>query len=110
MGQTSIFEEREKWNGAIVLAAVLHLLLAIVIVVAGMIGVRSGENWGGSTSGEAVQANLVSAVPLPAPQQPTQNIVATENKGLTQSIPQQAEEQPDAVPIPDKTKKRRPEK
>ena len=110
MVQTSIYEEREKWSGTIVLAAVLHLLLAVAIIVAGMFSGARGENWGGSTSGEAVQANLVSAVPLPAPQQPTQNIVATENKGLTQSIPQQAEEQPDAVPIPDKTKKRRPEK
>lgn len=110
MVQTGIFEEREKWGREILLSAGLHFLLAIVLIIMGLLGGPHGENWGGSTSGEAVQANLVSAVPLPAPQQPTQNIVATENKGLTQSIPQQAEEQPDAVPIPDKPVKKRPDK
>ena len=109
MVQTGIFEEREKWGKDILASAGLHILLVATLIGGGMFS-GAHETWGGSTSGEAVQVNMVSAVPLPAPQQPTQNIVATENKGLTQSIPQQAEEQPDAVPIPDKQVKKRPDK
>jgi len=67
MVQTSIFEEREKWSGAIVLAAVLHILLAVAIIVAGIVGGPRGGNCGGSSSGEAVQGNLGSARPLPSP-------------------------------------------
>jgi periplasmic protein TonB len=110
MAQTGIFEERDRWARAILVSIGLHLALAIAIVIGGYMRGAGGQNWGGDTSGEAVQANLISAVPLPAPQEPTQNIVATENKGLTQSIPKQEEQQPDAVPIPEKPPKRTIEK
>src|ERR1051326_5404147 len=110
MVQTGIFEEREKWGRDILRSVGAHILLIASLIGGGMFGGPHGENWGGSTSGEAMQVNLTSAVPLPAPQEPTQNIVATENMGLTQSIPQQAEEQPEAVPIPDKQTKKRPDK
>jgi len=110
MVQTGIFEERDKWSGFIVLSAGLHILLAIVLTIMGAYSGPHGENWGGSTSGDAVTVNMVSAVPLPSPQQPTQNIVATENKGVSQSLPQQAQEQSDAIPIPDKQTKRRPDR
>jgi protein TonB len=110
MMQTGIFEEKDKWTGAIVLSAGLHLLLAVTMIVTGYFRGSQEQNWGGSTSGEAIQANLISAVPLPAPQEPTQNIVATDNRGLTQSVPEKAEEQPDAVPIPEKEIKRKPQK
>jgi protein TonB len=108
--QTAIFEERDKWTGAILLSAGLHLLLAIGIIVTTYFSAARGQNWGGETSGDAISANLISAVPLPAPQEQTPNIVATDNKGLTQSIPQKAQEQPDAIPIPEKDVKRKPEK
>jgi protein TonB len=110
MMRTGIFEERDKWTGAILLSAGLHLLLAVAAIITGYFSGPHGENWGGSTSGEAVHANLVSAVPLPAPQEPTQNIVATDNKGLTQSVPAKPEEQPDAIPIPQNEVKRKPQK
>ena len=110
MMQAGIFEERDKWTGAIVLSIGLHLLLAITAIIGGYFSGPHGENWGGTSSGSAVQANLVSAVPLPAPQQPTENIVATDNKGLTQTVPQKAQEEPNAVPIPEKETKRVPPK
>lgn len=106
--QADIFAEREKWSGAIALSLGLHVALALTIVIVGLLRGSSGNLWGDTaTGGDAVQANLVSSVPLPAPQQPTQNIVATENKGLTQSVPQQAQEEPEAVPIPDKRTNRK---
>jgi protein TonB len=110
MMQTGIFEERDRWTGALVLSAGLHLLLAIAVIVAGYIRAPHGENWGGSSSGEAVQANLVSAVPLPAPQTPTQNILANESKGLTQSVPEKVQEEAKAIPIPEKDARRKPQK
>jgi periplasmic protein TonB len=110
MMQASIFEEREKWSGAVLLSAGLHVLLALTIIVTAYFRVSRGQNWGGETSGDAISASLVSAVPLPAPQVQTQNIVATENKGLTQTVPEKAQEQPDAIPIPEKDVKRKPER
>lgn len=108
--QTAIFEEREKWSGSILLSAGFHVFLALAILFTGMVRGGKVENWGGATSGDAVSANLVSAVPLPQPQEPTQNILATENKGITQSVPQQVEKEPDAIPIPDKETKHKPTK
>ena len=110
MVQASIFEEREDWKGAIALSLGFHALLAVAIAIIGLFTAPHGENWGGSESGAAVQAQLVSSVPLPAPQQPTENILATENKGLTQSVPKPAEEQPDAVPIPQNQNKHKMER
>lgn len=108
MVQAGIFEERDKWTGAIVLSIGFHLLLAIAAIIGGYFSGPHGEDWGGSTSGSAMQVNMVSAVPLPAPQEATQNIVATDNKGLTQSVPQTAQEEPQAIPIPEKPKHNQP--
>lgn len=108
--QTGIFEERDKWTGPILLSAGLHLLLALTIIITGMFRSSNVENWGGASSGDAISANLVSAVPLPQPKEPTQNIVATENKGITQSVPETVQQEPDAIPIPEKETKHRPQK
>lgn len=108
--QTAIFEERDKWTGAILLSVGLHLLLAISVIVTTYFSTTHGQNWGGETSGDAISASLISAVPLPAPPEQTQNIVATDNKGKTFSVPQKAQEETDAIPIPDKDVKHKPEK
>lgn len=102
--QTAIFEERDKWTGAILLSVGFHLFLAVIVIVTGYFKGGREEVWGGTTSGDAVSASLVSAVPLPAPQEPTQNILANESKGITQSVPEKAEEEPTAIPVPDTTK------
>src|SRR5215469_4430441 len=105
--QTAIFEERDKWTGAILLSLGLHVLLALGAFLGGYLSISQGHAWGGETSGSAVQANLVSDVPLPHPQTtPTQNILATDSKGLAQSVPQTVKPEPDAIPIPDKTVKK----
>ncbi len=51
---------------------------------------------------------LVTTVPLPANPVKTENIVATESKGLTESQPKVQEQEPDAVPIQDKNTKIKP--
>ena len=110
MQTASIFEERDRWTGAIVVSTGLHVLLFGGALIAGYLTSPRGTSWGGSESGSAIPANLVSAVPLPQPQQPTQNIVATESKGITQSVPEKVPEEANAVPIPEKEVKRPPKK
>jgi len=106
----SIFEERERWSGPILVSVGFHLLLVAVAIVGGYLGQPRGEAWGGTASGSAVQANLVSAVPLPRQQEPTQNILANESPGITQSVPEKVKEEPTAIPIPDKDIKRKQQK
>src|ERR1039457_2020976 len=48
-----------------------------------------------------MSATLVSSIPLPVPQTETQNVLANESKGLSQSPPKEtAKEEPKAIPIP----------
>lgn len=100
--QTRILEEREPWTGPLALSAGLHFLAAVVIVLVGYWAGPARNNWGGDISGDAISANLVGGVPLPRPQQPTENILANDSKGITQSTPAKPQEQPDAIPIPEK--------
>ncbi len=51
---------------------------------------------------------LVSNIPLPANPVPTQNVLATESKGLSKSKPQPVVEEKEAVPIPEKNAKIKP--
>ena len=105
-----IFEERERWSGAVLLSTGLHGLLAIVIILVAWFGGPRGETWGETSTGDSVNATLVSSVPLPAPQQPTENILANESKGLTQTVPQIAVQPPDAIPIPDRQTRKKPDR
>src|ERR1051326_3577582 len=64
-----------------------------------------GSNWGGSgVGGGAIPINVVSAIPLPSAvtqQQP--NVLATESRGLTKSLPkQEVKPEPEAIPIPER--------
>lgn len=51
---------------------------------------------------------LVSTVPLPANPVQTQNVLANESKGVSQSLAKTEEKEPDAIPIPDKETKQKP--
>ena len=97
--RADLFNEREDWKMPVAVSAGLHVLLAALLVLVGYVNGARGETWGGDSTGEAVSANLVSSIPLPHPQEPTQNILANESKGQTQSVPQQqVEEKPNAIP------------
>ncbi len=83
-----------------------------MFIYAAVIGGVHGEDWGGSSSGGgAMSATLVSksAIPLPRQEVQTENILANESPGLTQSQPKQVEQPPpEAIPIPEKTYSSRP--
>jgi protein TonB len=108
----NIFIEREPWGGYVLFSLALHGAVVISIAVfAIVVGFRHGENWGSTEIGDAMNATLVSraSVPLPPALEQTENIVANDSKGLTESQPQAIEKQPDALPIPDKDIKKKPD-
>jgi protein TonB len=113
-GSADIWTEREDWRQPLGWSVALHaFLFGGILIYGAFMGRFTGEAWGGGgTGGGAISATLVNSIPLPAPQVQTDNILANESKGLTQSPPKVKEiETPDAIPIPDKeTKKRRPER
>jgi len=84
--RANLFYEREQWRKPLMLSAGLHVLLALVIVALGYFL----QPRGGSNEGEAVSAQLVTAasIPIPHPEEAKDNIVATENKGVTKTVPQ----------------------
>jgi periplasmic protein TonB len=104
-----IFNERENWRQPLAWSAALHALLFGAILVYGAIFGAFGENWGaGGSGGGAMSASLVSSIPLPHAPVETQNILANQSKGLSQSLPKPKEKpEPEAIPIPDKTVKRK---
>ncbi|HWB33643.1 MAG TPA: energy transducer TonB [Acidobacteriaceae bacterium] len=86
----------------------LHALLLALALTSGLI-FHHGQNWGAGSSAEAIQATLVSQIPLP-PKQITspESVLATEtpSPAPTPPAPKAAPEpKPDAIPIPVKSTK-----
>jgi periplasmic protein TonB len=100
-----IFFEHGKLGRPLALSVGLHLAFTVLIVVVSMLPGRHGDMWGAGGGGDAIGVSLVSNIPLPASSIQTQNVVANESKGLTKSQPQEKQNEPDAIPIPDKTAK-----
>ena len=106
-----IFTEHEDWRSPLALSAALHgLFFGSILLYGALFGGLRGESWGGIGGGGAISATLVSSVPLPAREAPTENILANESKGMSQSLPKQVEEEPQAIPIPEKETKPTPER
>lgn len=104
-----IFFEHDRWGRNLAWSAGLHLGFAACILLYAVIAPsRSGDGWGTGGGGDAMGATLVSTIPLPASQTQTQNVLANESKGLTQSLPNVQEKEPDAIAIPDKNSKKKP--
>src|ERR1700747_1188440 len=97
-----IFLDHGKLGRPLALSVGLHVAFTGVIVLLSMLPGRRGDIWGAGGGGEARGVSLVSTVPLPASPVQTQNVVANESKGLTKSQPQEKQNEPDAIPIPDK--------
>jgi periplasmic protein TonB len=107
--RADVFEIREPWGRPFAASAVLHtLLFGGIFIYATYLGHMNGENWGGATAGQGtISATLVSSAAIPLPQQPvpTENIVANESPGLTQSQPKvEPIPEPEAIPIPEQIK------
>jgi periplasmic protein TonB len=110
MMTAEIFDEREDWHGPLGASVAFHaLLFGAIFMYAAIRGGTHGENWGGAgAGGGAISATLVSSIPLPAPPTQAQNVLANESKGLSQSLPKQVEETPQAIPIPERETKKKP--
>jgi protein TonB len=105
-----IYADENNWSRPLAWSTVFHaFLFGSMLLYAAVFGGFHGEDWGGNGGGGgAMSATLVSnaAVPLPAPSEPTENVLANESKGLTQSVPKEEEKPtPEAIPIPEKPAK-----
>lgn len=106
-----IYFEHDRWGRAIAWSAGLHVGITVAILAySAFVHQASGDTWGGGGGGEAIGATLVSTVPLPANPAQTQNVLANESKGLTQSQPKIEEKAPDAIEIQGKNAKIKPKK
>jgi len=104
-----IFFEHERWGRNLAWSLALHAAFtAGIFVFAYFAGGGRGGTWGAGGAGDAMGVTLVSTIPLPANLTPTQNIVANESKGLSQSLPKPKEEEAEAIPIPGKNAKQKP--
>lgn len=111
VANAEIFLEHDRWGRNLTWSLVLHLATAGVIVLYTVVhpGGR-GESWGAGGGGDAMGATLVSTIPLPASQVQTQNVLANESKGLSQSQPKPEEQAQEAIPIPEQGAKKKPKK
>ena len=106
---TDIFFEHERWGRNLGWSAALHIAVAgFIVLYAVVVPGGQRDTWGIGGGGDAIGATLVSTVPLPANPVQTQNILANESKGLSESLPKPKEEEPEAIPIPGKNAKPKP--
>jgi protein TonB len=106
-----IYFERERWGRALAWSAGLHVGVTVALLIYSAVVYRtSGGTWGAGGGGDAIGATLVSTVPLPANPAQTQNVLANESKGITQSQPKIEEKAPDAIEIQGKNAKIKPKK
>jgi periplasmic protein TonB len=109
MATGEIFFEHERWGHNLALSAALHVGTTLAIIGYAFIAHSGhGANWGAGGGGSAMGVTLVSNVPLPANPVQTQNVLATESKGVSKSEPKPAVEEPRAIPIPEKNAKKKP--
>ena len=111
MATGEIFFEHDRWGRNLGWSAALHVAVTGAIVLYAWLGPGGGgNNWGSGGGGDAMGVTLVNTIPLPANPTQSQNIVANESKGLSQSLPKPAEEEkaPDAIAIPEKNAKLKP--
>lgn len=106
-----IYFEHDRWGRALAWSAGLHVGVTVLLLIYSAVFMRtSGEGWGSGGGGDAIGATLVSTVPLPANPRQTQNVLANESKGVTQSQPKVEEKAPDAIEIQGKNAKIKPKK
>jgi len=104
-----IFLEHEAWGRALAWSVGLHFgVTGVILLYAVILPGGRGEGWGGGGIGDAIGATLVSTVPLPANPVQTQNVLANESKGLSESLPREQEKEPEAIPIAGKESRKKP--
>jgi protein TonB len=108
---TEIFLEHDRWGRNLTWSFTFHAIVAGAIVLYAAVAPRGdGSSWGAGGGGDAIGATLVSTIPLPASQIQTQNVLANDSKGLSQSQPKVEVKDQEAIPIPDKDSKKKNKK
>jgi len=111
VASTEIYFEHDRWARALAWSAALHVsITGLLLVYTALLTRSSGDMWGAGGGGEAIGATLVSTVPLPANPTQTQNVLANQSKGLTESQPKIEEKEHDAIEIQGKNAKIKPKK
>ncbi len=111
MASTEIYFEHDRWGRALAWSAGFHIgLTLLMLTYATFVNRNTGEGWGAGGGGDAIGATLVSTVPLPVNPSQSQNVLANESKGLTQSQPKIQEKEPDAIELQGKNAKIKPKK
>lgn len=106
-----IYFEHDRWGHALAWSAGLHVgITALALIYSAFFYRTSGAIWGSGGGGDAIGATLVSSVPLPVNPSQTQNVLANESKGVTQSQPKIEEKAPDAIDLQGKNAKIKPKK
>jgi len=106
-----IYFEHGPWGRALAWSAGFHVAMTgLLLLYSVVLGSRPGTGWGAGGGGSAMGVTLVSTVPLPANPTQTQNVLANESKGLTQSQPKIEEKEPEAIEIQGKNAKIKPKK
>jgi protein TonB len=105
---TEIYFEHDRWGRNLAWSAGLHLSLAACVLLYAVIAPRTGgSTWGAGGGGEAIGVSLVSTIPLPSKPSDAQNVLANDSKGVSKSQAKPVENEPDAIPIPEKEVKRK---
>jgi len=100
--RANLFYERESWKKPLTLSLAFHGLLVVSVVVTAFVyGHRPVNTWG-VNNGDAITVQLASASSVPIPHaEESNNIVANESKGVTQTVPQpKPVETEDGISIP----------
>ncbi|HUO13344.1 MAG TPA: TonB family protein [Verrucomicrobiae bacterium] len=106
-----IYFEHDRWGRPLAWSAGLHVGITLLVLAYAVFFSRpSGSGWGAGGGGDAMGVTLVNTVPLPANPAQTQNVLANESKGLTQSQPKIEKPEPDAIEIQGKNAKVKPKK
>lgn len=106
-----IFFEHDQWGRNLAWSAGLHVAVVVAIIsYAVFVPGHTGSGWGAGGGGDAMGVTLVSTIPLPSTPTETQNVLANDSKGITQSKPKEEEKAPEAIAIPDKNAKKKPQK
>lgn len=106
-----IYFEHDRWGRALAWSLGLHVAITgLLLLYVTVFSHRGGSTWGAGGGGDAIGATLVSSVPLNMAPSQTQNVVANESKGVTQSQPKVEEKAPDAIDIAGKNVKIKPKK
>jgi len=87
-----IFPHEQSLRSPLIGSFVLHGAIVALALFGNLIPSGRGENWGGTEGGGgAMNATLVSSIPLPAQPAPAENVLANESTGLSQSQPKEEE-------------------